>query len=210
MLRNGAYNIVSAVARLGLGIISIPLLITIIGLETYGLWVLVSTVIGLLALAEAGLSVATTVFVARDLAEADQYALSQTIAITFGGMLAISTLIAIVLWFSALFLPLFPGLDASQQLVVTTALQLGSILVWSRLLQQVLIGVEQAYNRYGVLNGLLTVQAVLTSPGTVLVAFYGGRVSEMMLWHALSSCLMLVAHGVFVWRRQAVVMRWAV
>lgn len=68
MIKNGFYNVVGAVIRIGLTLLTIPLIIRLIGVEEYGLWTLVSTMIGIVGLAEAGLAVSTTVFLSRDLA----------------------------------------------------------------------------------------------------------------------------------------------
>jgi hypothetical protein len=44
-LKNGFYNTVAGIIRIGLAILTIPLLIRLIGIEEYGLWTLASTVI---------------------------------------------------------------------------------------------------------------------------------------------------------------------
>lgn len=200
MLRNGLYNILSAVIRLGLAVVTIPLLIRIIGLETYGLWSFVSAIIALVALAEAGLSVTTTVFVSRDLAAENRLQLTQTLTVTGGGMLFLATAIAVILWLAAPAATFLPNLTSAQQIAAVAALRAGTIGVWARLLQPVLIGIEQAYNRYGLLNILVTIQSLLTSLGTVAVAWAGGRVAEMMMWLSLVGALMLGAHLLVVWR----------
>lgn len=200
MLRSGLYNISSAVVRLTLGLLTVPLLIRIMGLEAYGLWALVSAIIAVLALAEAGLSIATTVFVARDLAEDDQVGLAQTLLITCSGMLLVATLVAVALWFGAAGALLIPGLNAVQRDQAVATLQLGALVVWTRLLQQVLVGIEQAYLRYGLLNSLLTIQAVLANVGMVCVAFLGGDVYGLMACQAIVGGLMLIAHMIVCWR----------
>jgi O-antigen/teichoic acid export membrane protein len=200
MLRNGLYNILSAVVRLALGLLTVPLLIRIIGLESYGLWSLVSAIVAVVALAEAGLSVTTTVFVARDLADNDRAGLAQTVSIIAGSMVVVASGVAALLWFGAAIALLIPGLSTEQQGIATAVLQLGALVVWTRLMQQVLVGVEQAYNRYGLLNALLTAQAVLINMGMVLVAYLGGGLYGMMAWQAIAGALMMGAHAVAVWR----------
>jgi O-antigen/teichoic acid export membrane protein len=110
LLKNGFYNTVGGILRIGLGIITIPLLIRQLGVEEYGLWTLASAVIGVVTLAEAGLSTATTVFVAQDLGEEDVDGLSQTLTVTVTMMLMMATLAAVSLWFGAdLLTNLFPN-----------------------------------------------------------------------------------------------------
>lgn len=200
MLRSGLYNLAGAVTRLGVTLVTIPLLIRALGLETYGLWTLVSTIVAIVALAEAGLSVATTVFVARELAASDRRALSETVTVTCGGMLLVATVVAAALWTTAGWLPLFPSLDTSQRAIAVEALQVGALAVWLRLLQQALVGVEQAHGSYGTLNILLTVQVTLTNLGMLALALSGGDVVALMGWQVIVGTLMLVAHAAVAWR----------
>lgn len=194
MLKNGFYNVVGAVIRVGLTLLTIPLIIRLIGVEEYGLWTLVSTMIGIVGLAEAGLSVSTTVFLSRDLANDDADGISQTLTVTFGAMLLLATLAAIALWLGAgSLVGIFPNLEQAQHEVAVQALQLGGIVVWARLLQQVLVGVEQAHQRYGVINILNTFQISLSSLGMLVVAWLGGRTVTLIEWQALTSMGLLIA-----------------
>ncbi|WP_414585496.1 oligosaccharide flippase family protein [Scytonema sp. PCC 10023] len=194
-LKNGFYNAVGGVVRIGLAVLTIPVLIRILGVEEYGLWTLASAVMSMVGLAEGGLSTATTVFVSKDLATEDTDGLSQTLTITFGAMLILATLAAIALWIGAeSIVSLFPKLEQLQQLEAVQALKIGGLAVWARLLQQVLIGVEQAYQRYGLLNILNTMQWVLISLGLFSVAWQGGRTVALMQWQALTSVAVLLSH----------------
>jgi O-antigen/teichoic acid export membrane protein len=195
LLKNGFYNTAAGAVRIGLALLTIPTLIRLIGVEEYGLWTLASAVVSLVGLAEAGLSTATTVFVSQDLAKEDTDGLSQTLTVTLGAMLILATLAAIALWIGAQsIVNFFPKLDKEQQLAAVQALQIGGLAVWAKLLQQVLIGVQQAYQRYGVLNLLNTMQWVLISLGLFAVAWLGGRTVALMQWHVLVSVAVLLSH----------------
>ncbi len=63
----------------------------------------------------------------------------------------------------------FPNLKQAQQITAIQTLQIGAWVVWTRLLQQILIGVEQAYQRYESLNLLNTAQSMLLSLGLLAV-----------------------------------------
>lgn len=193
--RNGFYNTFAGVIRIGLAILTIPLLMRLIGIEEYGLWTLASTIILVVTLAEAGLSTATTVFVSQDLGKEDFEGLSQTLTVTVGGILILATFAAMSLYFTAdTIISLFSKLEKSQHIVAVHSLQIGSLVVWSRLLQHILIGVEQAYQNYGLLNILNTIQYFSLSFGLVIVAWLGGKTVELMQWQAISSMLILIGH----------------
>jgi O-antigen/teichoic acid export membrane protein len=194
LLKNSFYNTAGGVLKITLGIITIPLLIRQLGVEEYGLWTLASAVIGVVTLAEAGLSTATTVFVAQDLGE-DVDGLSQTLTVTLTMMLMMATLAAVALWFGANPIThLFPQLKPLQAVEVSKAFQMGALAVWARLVQQVLVGVEQAYQRYDLVNIIGTMQSLLISIGMLSISYFGGRTLELMEWQAAAGMLILLSH----------------
>ncbi|BAY25581.1 polysaccharide biosynthesis protein [Calothrix sp. NIES-2100] len=195
LFRNGFYNAAAGVVRIGLAVLTIPILIRLIGVEEYGLWTLTSAVVAMVALAEAGLSTTTTVFVSQDLAREDSVSLSQTLTVTIGGMLILATIAAIALWFGAESLVnLFPKLGTEQRLAAVQVLQIAGVVVWARLLQQIIVGIEQAYQRYGVMNLLITLQSVLSNLGLLVVAWLGGKSLALMQCQAFLSIGALTAH----------------
>jgi O-antigen/teichoic acid export membrane protein len=199
LLKNGFYNTAGGVLRSGLGIITTPLLIRQLGVEEYGLWTLASAVIMVVTLAEAGLSTATTVFVAEDLGEGDVSGLSQTLTVTVTMMLLMATLAAVGLWFGAdLVVNLFPQLQPLQQVEVSRAFQFGAVVVWARLVQQVLVGVEQAYQRYDLINLIGTMQSLVTNGGMLSIVLFGGRTLKLMEWQAFASVFILTGHILIV------------
>jgi len=197
MFKSGLYNIAGGFIRLLLTVVTIPLLIRIIGIEEYGLWTLSTAVIGIIALAEAGLSISSTVFLSRDLASKNNNGIAQTLTITIGAMLILAILVSIGLWTSApLLVRLFAAETIPQRAVLIENLRIGGVVVSARLLQQVLIGIEQAYQRYGWMNILNTIYSILNSVGLLLVVSFGGRTTSMMVWSALIALILLIAHTI--------------
>jgi O-antigen/teichoic acid export membrane protein len=195
LLKNGFYNAAAGVVRIGLAVLTIPILIRLIGVEEYGLWTLTSAVVAMVALAEAGLSTTTTVFVSQDLAREDNVSLSQTLTVTIGAMLILATIAAIALWFGAeTLVNLFPKLATEQRLAAVQVLQIAGVVVWTRLLQQIIVGIEQAYQRYGVMNLLITLQSVLNNLGLLIVAWLGGKSLALMQCQAFLSIGALATH----------------
>lgn len=200
LLKNGLYNAAAGAIRIGLAVLTIPVLIRLIGVEEYGLWTLTSAVVAMVNLAEAGLSTTTTVFVSQDISREDTESLSQTLTITFGAMLILATLAAIALWFGAEDLVnFFPKLENRQHLAAVQALQIAGLVVWTRLLQQVIIGVEQAYQQYAAMNILMTLQSVASNLGLLVVAGLGGNTVGLMQYQAIINLGILVAHIWFGW-----------
>lgn len=195
MLKNGFYNTAAGLIRSGINVLTIPVLIRALGVEEYGIWTLASTVVNMVILAEAGLSTATTMFVSQDLAKEDSQGISQTLTVTGGAMFGLATLAAIVLGAGAEpIISSFSKLDLAQHLVAVRTLQIGGLVIWTKLVQQVLIGIEQAYQRYDLLNLLNTIQSLLTGLGMLAVVWLGGRSIELMQWQAIVGVVILIAH----------------
>ena len=174
MLRNSLYNTSGGAIRLGLYVLTVPLLIRLIGIEEFGLWSLVSATIALLNLMDAGLSTATTLFLSRDLADQDERGIAITCTASAVAMLVLATVTATLLVVGASgIVYLFPTLSADQMDAASMAFRIGGIVVWMRLLQIVFIGMEQAYGRYAALNLLNTAQVLLLSLGLLVVAYMG-------------------------------------
>jgi O-antigen/teichoic acid export membrane protein len=193
VLRNGFYNTAGAVISMVLLLVAIPLMIRLIGIEDYGLWILVTAIVGIVGLAEAGLSVSTTVFLARDLANRDAIGISQTLTVTVGAMLIIATGAGVALWAGApLIVQLFPKMEESQKQIAVQALQVGALVVWFRLMQQIMVGVLQAHRRYDLVNAVTTGHTALLSVGLLVVAWLNGRIVEMMLWQAVIALFALI------------------
>lgn len=198
MLKNGLYNTIGGVSRTGISLLTIPLLIILIGLDEYGLWSLVFAIIGIITIIENGLSVATTVFLSRDLALNNPDEIAQIITISTVSAIVIATLVATPFWlWASLLIQLFPNLTTDQQIVAMHALQLSGFVVWIRLIQQVPVGIVQAYQHYGALNVISTVQVLFANIGLIIVAGLGGRTVEMMTWYATISFIIFTLFLVF-------------
>jgi O-antigen/teichoic acid export membrane protein len=199
LLKNSFYNSLGGVIRIGLGVVTIPILIRTLGIAEYGVWTLASSVIAIVMLAESGLSFSTTFFLSKSLAKEDVEECSEVLTVTFSTITVAATLISVLLFLgTSPILATFPKLTIPQLAIAESALRLGTIVVWSRLIQQVLIGVEQAYQTYKSINLLGSIQAILTNGGMIIIAYNSGHSVELMQWQAIIGILSLIAHIWFV------------
>ena len=214
-VRSGFYNTLGGGLRTFVALITLPLLARIIGADTeeYGVWTLVLAIVNIVALAEGGLSFSTTFFLSKDLAGDNRTAISQTISIAAVFVFVLATVAALVLAFGAhLFVSLLPPLSQAQHAIAVSALQVAALVIWTRLLLNWFLGIEQALEWYGRMNILLTVQAVLTNVGMLTLAAHGGRTLAFMQWQAAIGLVTLVPHiyivGSFI-RRKKLTPQWS-
>jgi O-antigen/teichoic acid export membrane protein len=195
--KNSLYNIIGGVVRLGLGILTIPILIRSLGTEQYGIWSLAIAVISIMTLAESGLSMATTVFLSQDISRKDEKSLCKTLTSSFLLVVLAATISAVLLWkFSNSIIQFFPQLTVLQLADLDAILRVGSLLVWFRIVQQVLIGIEQAHERYDLINIVTTVMSILTSAGVIVISIQDARLIDLMKLQIFSAVIMFVTHTV--------------
>lgn len=195
LLRNGLYNISGQTVRGAVGLLTIPFLIRFLGLREYGVWSLAYAVLALMNMSESGISIATTVFLSRDLAGDDSREASRTLTFTLIGSILVSTSVALFLWFfAALIVRPLGAFGSADRAEAGSALQIAALAVLVFILQRTLVGVEQAFDRYATINALDISQSLLANMGLVTVAWLGGRTVAMMKWQLLVWTLLLCAH----------------
>jgi O-antigen/teichoic acid export membrane protein len=199
LVKNGLYNSIGGVIRIGLGVLTIPIMIRQIGLAEYGLWTLAFSVVSIVILAEAGLSTAVTVFASEDLRQEDNTGLQHTLSATLLAIFTLATLAAAFLLLgSDWIVSLFDSLTPTEKMRVAIALRIGALVVWAKLIQQVLVGMEQAYERYDIINIVNSGTSIGTAVCTIAAVSYGGRIIELMILQAAISVISLVAHATTV------------
>ena len=196
MLKNGFYNLLASVIRITVTILTVPIIIRLLGVERYGLFTLASTIVSIATLAEAGLSMSTTVFISRDLATGNYKGISQTFVIVLSAMVLVSVLISLsILLLSPIVLTYFNTVSAEHQKILIESLYFGAITVGFKLLQQVFIGVEQAYQRYDWINIVSTLQILFTYVGMWILASRENNIIDLMKWQSTCTLVGFFVHG---------------
>src|SRR5260370_16257571 len=100
LLRNGLYNVVGQTLRGAASLLAIPFLIRFLGIREYGVWSLAYAVLAVLAMSEAGISVAAAVFLSQDLAKRDFAEFGKTLTIILIGAALVSVVFGPLLLFA--------------------------------------------------------------------------------------------------------------
>jgi O-antigen/teichoic acid export membrane protein len=201
VLRNGLYNVAGQAARGAVPLLTIPFLIRFLGIREYGVWSFAYAVLALMIMSEAGISVAVTVFLSKDLAHEDLHEANRTLSFILIGAVLLSFALGLILWLAG---PLIGSSLAAfsnrERIDAGRALQVAGFAVTALILQRTLVGIEQAFNRYATINALDLVQSLLTNIAMVTVAWFGGKTVAMMKWQALANVILLVPHCGVVYR----------
>jgi O-antigen/teichoic acid export membrane protein len=199
LLRNGLYNVGGQIVRGAVGLLTIPLLIRFLGIREYGVWSLAYAVLALMTVSEAGISVAAVVFLSEDFAKDDFEEAGTTLTFVLVSAVLLSTAVALFLWLAGphLVRPL-AAFGSAERAGAGRAIQVAGFAVAVLILQRVLVGVEQAFDRYAAINALDIFQSLLVYVGLAVVAWLGGKTVVLMKWQAFACTLVLIAHCCFV------------
>lgn len=194
-MRNSFYNVLTGVIKAGSTVIITPVMIRLLGLEKYGLWVIISSFLSIAAIAEAGLTISTTVFLTKDISSPNKSDFSKTLtsSLTIMFFVALSYVAGINLFMDH-FLAVFSKLDQTEKNLLEAALRLISISIFLQLMQQVLVGVEQAYQQYKEMNFLEVSQLLLTGIGGVFIAYSYGNLYVLTQWQVAISLIFFLCH----------------
>lgn len=201
MIKQSLVNVAGGLVHAFLALLAIPILIRLIGVNNYGLWVFLVSLVMLIVYSEPGITVAGPVLISRDIANPNTSELAKTVTMAVAAMLAVGITAAIVLWvFAGPIVRLVSDSPAQDPTDLVAAVRWAAVTIAFRLMIQVMIGIEQGFQRYLMVNIIFVVYSISHHMLPLLVAFLGGTFADMMFALAASSFGILLLH-VFMVRR---------
>jgi O-antigen/teichoic acid export membrane protein len=192
---SSVYVSISAFIRLAVSLVSIPVLVQFLGLERYGIWVVLNSVIAIGALVELGLSTALTNHVSADCAREDWISAGRNLATSLVLMTCLGVLVAVGLWCASPLLSSVLFADGSGREEALLALGMMSWLLLPRLWQQWAMAAEAALLRYDFQAAVESTSTVIMQAGVLLLAF--ARCSSLVVlagWSLVVTSGSLIAH----------------
>jgi O-antigen/teichoic acid export membrane protein len=179
-MRSTLSNYLGKVVTLGVGFLLTPFMLHRLGAAEYGLWILVSSLVGYGALLDLGLATAVTKYVAEYRAKDQTDEAARLVATVLCLYLALG-LAAIGL--SALLAPIFPDLfhlppeqhARATRLVLLSGVSLG-LSIPSAITSAILWGLQ----RFDLANGLGIVGTLMSGAVTVVILVRGGDVLDLV------------------------------
>ncbi len=191
MQKNSLYNLTGTVIRILIGLASIPILISNLGSYNYGIWIILTSFINILMLADGGFSTTTTYFILNIIpSDNKQQAYGRIILFILGIILIISLLLILSIFSLSSFLisQYFKNVSIENQTELILSVKLLGFIVNQTLFQQVFIGILQAFDRYGTVNFIRILQFTLTQIGYICISYYYKEINVMIYWNLAISC----------------------
>lgn len=199
MVKNSLFNFLGSFLNLTIALISIPILIRNIGLDHYGAWAFVTSLLAFVAIAEAGLSTTGIVYFS-DLNSKPARAgcdeeLSAILTAVFGFLVLAASI------FSAIYFFLLPKIVAGLVALgevnsshVLAAIRIGSLHVFFKIITQGLVSIQKGYKRFGIYNALNTTYTLLLNSGFVFLSFFSKNLSVYSAWWAVLTFVFFLFH----------------
>lgn len=198
--RNSIINTAGMVGRFALGILSVPILVRVLGLKTFGEWALLQSIVSLAGLAEFGISSALAVRYAQATAVANAALAAQIrnasfLILTLTGLLSAVVLVVVGL----------VGPQISTWSTVERSIWFGCLATAPggllRLWQIWFVGLETGLGDYATQARVETFSLLLMNLATIVLAFAGFGIAGLALATSVVSGLSVLMHFIVVRNR---------
>jgi O-antigen/teichoic acid export membrane protein len=179
---NSAYSLIEYIAQPALMLVSAPFLVGRLGLDRYGIWMLVSSFTGTVGIFQIGLGDATIKYVSAYKGRSDTAGVSRIISGTLALCGLLGALPALVLFLGAPFLVhhVF-RINPSNYLEAIRAIQIGGLILWIQGIFQVFSNTLKAYEEYGPPAKISVLVKSATILGAMGLVFLGHGVVAILL-----------------------------
>lgn len=205
MLKSGIYNLIAGLTRLGVSLLSLPLLIHFLGKKSFGLFSIINSVVAFVSLAEGSVALATTVFIAKEIQQEGRlkpkYSSVADACLSATALLGI--IFFVILYILSPFLAnLYQEYGDINVSIIYKSLKISAILLFLRILQQYFIGVLQAHHQYGIYNSSFTIYFILSITGNVILAWLDYSIVSLFVWQTILTLFSLGFYMGLCFRRK--------
>lgn len=190
LVRNALFNLVGGVVPAVASLLTVPVIVSRLGTEQYGVFALVSTVVGYFALFDINVTAGSVKYISEHHARDEHRETNEVM--TFGALIyiIIGLLGALAISFSTEYL-ITKFFKVPQELHHTTQLALywaaGGFLLGQ--VQAYLISIPQALQRYDIVGRLEAIFGSMVSISTLVVVLLGGGLVEIMMVRVILSII---------------------
>lgn len=203
---NSIINSVGGIIRLCFSIITIPVLIRVLGISSFGEYALITAVINLFSLAEWSIAMAATVFLSKTLTV--PFAIEKEYERLFSSVFIILLIVVAVLFCFFIFgSPLISHVISNDKKIAVkfeAAAFIIAVNLSLRSLQQFFIGVEQAHQAYTLSNLIATAYSLALAIATIASAYVWHDIIAIITAQSLTTGLFVVIHCIACVQKQIV------
>lgn len=192
MLSNAGWNAFGTLFNIVITFLLAPLLIHRLGVDQWGLLLLVWSITGVLGVANFGLGEATLRFVAHHHSAGNLAGVNRVLGATLTYYVSICTLITAALWIGAPLVAQWVKVPEGSDFPLEWLIRLAALLFSVGMVSNAFRAIPMALRRYDVTNKIGSVHGVVRSGGLVLLALAHLGVLHLVLWEVLVGCVVFV------------------
>lgn len=196
VLGNAGWNAFGTLFNIATAFLLAPLLIHRLGVDEWGLLLLVWSVTGVLSLANFGLGEATLRYVAHYYADRDLVGINRVLGSSLTYYVSVSALVIAAVWAGT---PLFSSwIKVPEELhdTLQSLLRLTPLLFAAGILTNAFRAIPMALHRYDINSALGSTLGFVRSAGLLLLVVVGFGVTDLVVWEVLAATAGLIAHVV--------------
>ncbi len=184
IVRNVLYGFSTFVLPLGLSFVATPILITNLGLQSYGIYILVLGFVGFSVIFS--FSRAITKYIAEFRAAGESEKIPDIISVALFINLAVGLLSILIIWLAANWLvsEVF-NIDAVAQDEAVIALYIASLIFFLTMLTQIFTAVLQGIHRFDVYSKIFNLNNIAVLSGSILLAVSGFGILSLLVWNLI-------------------------
>jgi O-antigen/teichoic acid export membrane protein len=192
--KNAVYSSLGAIFRLAIAVLTAPLLIRAMGIETYGTWTVLLSIINVVLALQPGWDIALTYFIAQSRGRQAEEEVGRTAGSTLLLLTVWGALIALLVSVCAPWLIhlTFGGWGVAASAFST--LPLLGIMLLPRLVQQWAIACEAGVMRYDVSAKIEGLNILFQNLGLIGLAWLGQKMNVMAAWLLGVSIVFVLVH----------------
>jgi O-antigen/teichoic acid export membrane protein len=194
VLSNMRWSVLGTVFNIAIALVMTPLLISRLGVDQWGLLLLVWSFTGVLGLANFGLGEATMRFVAHYHADDDLTGINRVLGATLTFYVVVCTVISCFVWAAAPVVAQWVKTPETGYEQVETLLRLAAVLFSASTIAGAFHAVTTALRRYDISNGIVMIFGTVRSGGLLLLVLTGLQVLHLVVWEVFVAVASLVVH----------------
>lgn len=196
VLSNAGWNAFGTLFNIALMFLLAPLLIQRLGVDQWGLLLLVWSLSGVLGVANFGLGEASLRFIAHHHAEGNLVGVNRVLGATLTYYVSICTLITCVLWVAAPSVAQWVKVPVGSAYPTEWLIRLTALLFSVGMLANAFRAIPMALHRYDVSNKIGSIQGTARSIGLVLLVLAHLSVFYLVVWEVIVAFIGLAAQMV--------------
>lgn len=181
-LKNAGWSGAGFLLLPALQLATTPILLPGLGIEVFGIWMLINSILAVSGIASFGLGAATVKFVSQYLARNDRAAVIKVIRSTMAVYVGLGFLAAVILFFLAPVLAenVF-AVDETREALLTTGIRIACLALVMRFAYGVIESVAEGFSRYDLQSRFAMLNTSATLLGAVILVHFGYGLLEILI-----------------------------